>query len=144
VLCTPHMNSCLCVNWTLVSGVCFLWKVKSTPSAAARVRRAPCLVVCARGVWVCLVLYVCESVLRLVNLWGIDSPRAWGVSVYGKVHVPIYTSNPPVRVVWGGWPSTTLFARAFVSSRPSGSLMLSVDEFKESRKKSSTRFVGRY
>jgi hypothetical protein len=24
VLCTPHMNSCLCVNWTLVSVVCVL------------------------------------------------------------------------------------------------------------------------
>jgi hypothetical protein len=24
VSCTPHMNYCLCVNWTLVSDVCFL------------------------------------------------------------------------------------------------------------------------
>jgi hypothetical protein len=56
VLCTPHMNSCLCVNCTLVSDVCFLWRVKSAPSAAARARRAPCLVVCERDVCVCLEL----------------------------------------------------------------------------------------
>jgi hypothetical protein len=59
VLCTPHMMSCFCVRWILVSDVWCLWKVKSTPSAAAQERRAPSLVVCERGVWVCLVLYVC-------------------------------------------------------------------------------------
>jgi hypothetical protein len=59
------MNSCLCVNWTLVNDVSFLWKVKSAPSAAARARKAPCLVVCERGVWVCLVMYVCASVFEV-------------------------------------------------------------------------------
>ena len=58
VLCTPHMNSCLWVNWMLVSVVCFLWKVKSAPSSAARARRAPCLDVCERGVGVGFVLQV--------------------------------------------------------------------------------------
>ena len=56
VLWTPHINSCLWVNWIFVSVVCFLWKEKSAPSFAARARRAPCLVVCERGVCVCLVL----------------------------------------------------------------------------------------
>jgi hypothetical protein len=42
--------------------------VKSAPSTAARARRAPCLEVCARGVCVYLVLYVCALVLRLVYL----------------------------------------------------------------------------
>jgi hypothetical protein len=46
--------------------MCFLWKVKSAPFAAARARRAPCLVDCERGVWVCLVVYVCASVCRLL------------------------------------------------------------------------------
>jgi hypothetical protein len=54
MLWTPHMNSCLWVNWMLVSVVCFLWKVKSAPSSAARARRAPCLEVCERGVCVCV------------------------------------------------------------------------------------------
>jgi hypothetical protein len=45
-----HMNSCLWVNLMLVTVVCFLWKVKSAPSSAARARRTPCLDVCERGV----------------------------------------------------------------------------------------------
>jgi hypothetical protein len=48
------MNSCLWVNWVLVSDVCFLWKEKSAPSSAARARRAPCLDVCERAVCVCV------------------------------------------------------------------------------------------
>jgi hypothetical protein len=68
VLCTPHMNFCLCVNWTWMSDVWFLWKVKSAPSAVARARRAPCLVVCERGVCVWLALYVCALALMLVYL----------------------------------------------------------------------------
>jgi hypothetical protein len=62
------MNSCLWVNWVLVSDVSFLWKVKSAPSAAARARRAPCLDVCERGVRVCLQLWVCASALRFIFL----------------------------------------------------------------------------
>jgi hypothetical protein len=58
VLCTPHMNSCLWVNSMLVSDECFLCKVKSAPSSAARARRAPCLVVCERGA-VCVCVCVC-------------------------------------------------------------------------------------
>jgi hypothetical protein len=53
-----HINSCLWVNYMLLSVKRFLWKVKSAPSSAARARRAPCLDVCERGVWVCLVLWV--------------------------------------------------------------------------------------
>jgi hypothetical protein len=34
VLCTPHMNSCLCVNWMLVSEMCFFCTEKTTPSSA--------------------------------------------------------------------------------------------------------------
>jgi hypothetical protein len=34
VLCTPHMSSCLCMNWTMVSDVWILWKMKSAPSAS--------------------------------------------------------------------------------------------------------------
>jgi hypothetical protein len=68
--------------------------MKSAPSAAARARRAPCLVAGERGVWVCLVLYVCSSVLRLVYLWGVSSPRVWGMHVYGQVQVPIDTVEP--------------------------------------------------
>jgi hypothetical protein len=48
--------------------VFILWRVKSAPSAAARARRAPCLVVCEMGIWVCLVMDVCTSVLRLVYM----------------------------------------------------------------------------
>jgi hypothetical protein len=47
-------------NWTLVSDVCFLWKVKSAPSSAARARRAPCLVVSEWGV--CLFGDVCVCI----------------------------------------------------------------------------------
>jgi hypothetical protein len=41
VLCTPRMNSCLCVKWILVSEVCvsevcFLCNERSAPSASAR------------------------------------------------------------------------------------------------------------
>jgi hypothetical protein len=68
------VNSCLSVIRTLVRDECFLWKVRSAPSVAARARRAPCMVVCERGVWVCLVLYVCGYVLRLVYMWGVGSP----------------------------------------------------------------------
>jgi hypothetical protein len=39
--------------------VCFLWNVKSAPSSAARARKAPCLVVCERGVCVFGDVYVC-------------------------------------------------------------------------------------
>jgi hypothetical protein len=61
VFCTPHMNSCLCVNWTWASDVWFLWtKVKSAPSAVARARRAPSLVVSERGV--CVVGALCVRV----------------------------------------------------------------------------------
>jgi hypothetical protein len=61
--------------------------VKSAPSSAARARRAPCLDVCERCVCVCvcLVLYVCASVLRLVYLKGVGSPRVCGMRVYGEV-----------------------------------------------------------
>ena len=62
------MNSCLWVNWVLVRVKCFLCKVKSAPSAAARARRAPCLDVCERGVSVCLQLWVCASALRFVYM----------------------------------------------------------------------------
>jgi hypothetical protein len=89
----PHE---LCVNCILVSDVCFLWKVKSAPSAAARARLAPCSLVCERGVWVCLVVYKCASVLRLVYMWSVGSPRFRGMSVYGKVQVPIDTYEPVV------------------------------------------------
>jgi hypothetical protein len=82
------MNSCLCVNWVLVSDVCFLWKVKFAPSAAVRARRAPGLEVCERGVCVGFVLYVCASDFRLVSMWGVGSPRFWGMSVYGHVQWP--------------------------------------------------------
>jgi hypothetical protein len=53
----------------------FLWKVNPAPSAAARARRAPCLEVYERGVCVCLVLYVFTSVLRLVYMHVVGSPR---------------------------------------------------------------------
>jgi hypothetical protein len=71
----------------------FLWKVKSAPSAAAHARRALCLVVCERGVCVCLLLYVCASVLRLVYMWGVSCPRVSGMNVHGQVHVPINTAE---------------------------------------------------
>ena len=35
-------------------GCVFLWNMKSAPSSTARPRRAPCLVVCERGVCVCV------------------------------------------------------------------------------------------
>ena len=53
------MNSCSCVNWIFVRVECFLWKEKSAPSSAARTRRAPCLVVCERGVCVFGAVGVC-------------------------------------------------------------------------------------
>jgi hypothetical protein len=55
---------------------------------------------------------MCASALRLVYLWGVDSPRVWGMSVYGRVHVPIDTFEPVVLTVSGGWPSATWPARA--------------------------------
>jgi hypothetical protein len=50
VLCAPHTDSCLGVNSILVSELCFMWYEKSAPSAAARPRRATCLVVVTSGV----------------------------------------------------------------------------------------------
>jgi hypothetical protein len=41
VLCTHHINSCLCVNLMLMWEVCFLWNEKSLPSEVAQARRAP-------------------------------------------------------------------------------------------------------
>ena len=75
------MNSCLWVNCVLVSVECFLWKVKSAPSAAARASRAPCLDDCERGVSVCLQLCVCASAFRFVYMWGKGSPWVCGMRV---------------------------------------------------------------
>jgi hypothetical protein len=42
------------------------------------------------------VVCVCVTVLRLVYLWGVGSPRVSGKSVHGEVHVPIDTVEPVV------------------------------------------------
>jgi hypothetical protein len=44
------MNCCLCVNWMRGSLVCLVWSEKSALSEAALASKAPCLVVCERGV----------------------------------------------------------------------------------------------
>jgi hypothetical protein len=62
VLCTPHIYSCLWVNWVLVSVFFFLWNVKSAPSSVARATRAPCLEVCERCVCMCVCVCVCVCV----------------------------------------------------------------------------------
>jgi hypothetical protein len=49
VLCSPHMNFCICVNLILVNEVCLLCNEKSAPLVAARAKRALCLVVWVRG-----------------------------------------------------------------------------------------------
>jgi hypothetical protein len=64
---TPHEFLLLC-ELEMGELCVFLWKVKSAPSAAARARRAPYLVVCERGVCVWLVLHVCAAALSLVYL----------------------------------------------------------------------------
>jgi hypothetical protein len=51
---------------------------------------------CESSEWVCLMLYVYASVLRLVYLWGVGSPRVWNMSVHDQVYVPIDTSKPVV------------------------------------------------
>jgi hypothetical protein len=61
---------------------------------------------------------VCASVLRLVYLWGMGSPRVCGMRVYGHVPWPIGTSEPAVYVVSGGCPSATWLAREFARSLP--------------------------
>jgi hypothetical protein len=68
-------------------------------------------------VW--FLLYVCASALRLVYLYGIGSPRVWGMRVYGKVQWPIDTYEPVVCVVSGGCPSATWLARVSARSLPS-------------------------
>jgi hypothetical protein len=39
---------------------------------------------------------VCVSVLRLVYMWGVGSPKVWDMSVHGHGHVPIDTYEPMV------------------------------------------------
>jgi hypothetical protein len=96
----------------LVSVVCFLWSEMSAPSYTARARRAPCLVVCERGVCVCvcLVMIVCASVLRLLYLYCMGSPRVCGMRVHGHVEWLIDTSEPVMYVVSGGCPSVAWLA----------------------------------
>jgi hypothetical protein len=60
-MCTPHMNSYLCVNWVLVNDVCVFCKVESTTLAAARARRARSLVVregCVSAVFGTMIVFV--------------------------------------------------------------------------------------
>jgi hypothetical protein len=42
------------------------------------------------------VVCVSASVLRLLYLWSVGSPRVWDMSVYGHVHVPVDTYEPVV------------------------------------------------
>jgi hypothetical protein len=67
-------------------------------------------------VW--LVMYVCASVLRLVYVKGMGSPRDWGLSVKGQIPWPIDTSKPVVYVVSGGCPSAAWLARVSARSLP--------------------------
>jgi hypothetical protein len=98
----------------------FLWNVKSAPSSAARARRAPCLVVCERGVSVCLVLCVCVCFEVGVSVcWlGMGTPRVCGNMVYGHDQWPIDTSEHAVYVVSGGCPSAAWIARLSARSLP--------------------------
>jgi hypothetical protein len=69
-------------------------------------------------VCVCLVLYVCWSVLRLVYLQGMGSPRVCDMRVYGQVQWPINTFEPVVYDVSGGCPPAAWLASVPARSLP--------------------------